>query len=139
MTTIQLHIERLLPWIEYTYSRSPGPGGQNVNKVNTRVTLLFDLDACRVFATSQKAEIRRKLATRITRDGRIRVVRHRYRMQGRNRKAAELELIDLLQHALQKRKVRRATRPSLRSKERRLTQKRQHSLLKKQRRCSTDD
>lgn len=139
MTTIHLHIERLLPWIEYTYSRSPGPGGQNVNKVNTRVTLFFDVDGCEIFTSTQKRDLRQKLKTRMTRDGRIRVVRHRYRMQGRNRKAAELELIDLLQHALQKRKVRRATRPSLRSKERRLTQKRQHSLLKKQRRCSTDD
>ena len=139
MGTPEIEIRSLLPWVEARYSRSPGPGGQNVNKVNTRVTLLFDVASCTKLTTAQKATIRRRLRTRLSRDGRIRVVCHRERTQGRNRAAAERRLIELLRAALRQPKPRRRTRPTAASRERRLATKRSRAELKRQRTAASDE
>ena len=68
----------------FKYSRSSGPGGQNVNKVNTRVTVFFDVAGCDKFSDSQKKRIFKRLATRIDKDGIIRVVSQKYRTQKAN-------------------------------------------------------
>ena len=139
MTTPKLDLASLLPWVKVRFSRSPGPGGQNVNKVNTRVTLLFDVVACTVLTSSDKSRIRRRLTTRITRDGRLRVVCHRERTQARNRTRAEARLVELLTEATQKKKPRRPTRPTAASKERRLDAKRHRGETKRQRKPTLDD
>ncbi len=120
------------------FSRSPGPGGQNVNKVSTQVTLLFDVEACAVLTDAQKTLVRAQLATRMARDGRIRVVSRRERTQVRNRSAAEARLLELLTGALTVRRARRPTRPTAGSKRRRLEAKRQRSDVKRQRRSPAD-
>ena len=74
--------------LSFSYARSPGPGGQNVNKVNTRATLVFDLEATHSLSDCQKDRIRAKLGGRITKAGRLRVVSFRHRTQAANRRAA---------------------------------------------------
>ncbi len=136
MGTAKLEISLLTPWIEARFSRSPGPGGQNVNKVNTRVTLLFDVAACAALSESQKTRIVDRLRTRMSRDGRLRVVSHRERTQARNRAAAETRLLELLAEATHKPKSRRKTKPTLASRARRLAYKRLRGEVKRQRKSA---
>ena len=70
----QLEIEHLRRWLEVRFARSGGPGGQHVNKVSTRVTLLFDLQGCEILTPAQRSRVRQRLATRLSHDGRLRVV-----------------------------------------------------------------
>lgn len=114
-------------------SRSAGPGGQNVNKVNTRITLLFDVANCDSFSDVQKRRILSRLATRADKNGLLRVVSQRFRTQSANRRAAVERLQQLLADALKTRAVRKKTRVPYAAKQRRLEQKRRRSLLKRQR------
>ncbi len=134
-----MDISSLSPWIQVRVSRSPGPGGQNVNKVNTRVTLLLDVTSCETLSKAQKMRIRKRLRTRISRDGQLRVVSSRHRTQYRNRVAAEKRLIELLTEATRQQKLRRATRPTAASRKRRLASERMHSEVKRQRGAVPDD
>ncbi len=121
----------LRPWIRLRFSRSGGPGGQNVNKTATRVELLFDLDRCACLSPQQRARIRRKLRRRLDAAGRLRIVVQRTRSQQQNRAAAEQRLIELLADALRMARVRRPTRPTLAAQRRRLARKRRRSEIKK--------
>jgi ribosome-associated protein len=114
-------------------SRSSGPGGQNVNKVNTRVTLLFDLANSKSFSDEQKERISRCLATRTDKAGVIRVVSQKYRTQGANRKAAIEKLCQLLLDGLKKAPVRIKTKVPYAAKLKRLERKKHRSLLKQRR------
>ena len=114
-------------------SRSGGPGGQHVNKVSTRVTLLFDVANCAGLSDRQKRRIRTRLATRMDKAGILRVISQRFRSQKANREAAIDRLCELLKAALQARPVRKKTVAPKRAREERLRQKRQRSLLKQQR------
>ena len=134
-----LDITILRRWVKVTFSRSPKPGGQNVNKVNTRVTLLFDFDGCDQLSDAQRRKIRRRFKTRLARDGRLQIIRHRERTQSRNRRAAEAQLLTLLGDVMVDEKVRKATRPTLASKRRRIDDKRRQGLLKKQRKAGSEE
>ena len=138
MSVADLDIKALRRWIEARFSRSPGPGGQNVNKLDTRVTLLLDFEACGELSGTHKRRIRARLRTRLSRDGRLRVVRHRERTQARNRKAAEVQLLDLLRGVMHEKKRRVPTKPTVAAKRRRLADKRRQGDLKKQRRAALE-
>jgi len=114
-------------------SRSAGPGGQNVNKVNTRITLLFDVANCDSFSEVQKRRILSRLATRADKNGLLRIVSQRFRTQSANRRAAVERLKQLLAGALKTGPVRKKTGVPYAAKQRRLEQKRRRSLLKRQR------
>ena len=86
----------------FKYSRSGGPGGQNVNKVNTRVTVFFDVAGASGFSDRQKRQILKRLATRANKNGVVRVVSQRYRTQRANREAAVERLGELLGVAFKK-------------------------------------
>ena len=122
-----------LPEISFTFSRSSGKGGQHVNKVNSRVTLWFDVDSSPSLTDEQKQLIRRRLAGRINKQGVLQLDADRRRSQGANRDDALLRFAALLQGALHVQKTRRKTKPTRGAKKKRLQLKKQRSQLKKQR------
>jgi ribosome-associated protein len=120
-------------------TRSSGPGGQNVNKVATRIELEFDITQSAVLDDEQKARLRERLRSRVSRDGVLRVVSQRFRSQLRNEDDARERLAALLAAALTVRRQRRATRPTGTAKQQRLAAKRRRSRLKTRRRTPHDD
>jgi ribosome-associated protein len=114
-------------------SRSRGPGGQNVNKLNTRVTLFFDVRNCPSLSDLQKQRILTRLASRADKNGVLRVVSQKFRTQKANRRAAVERFRQLLSDALKTRPARKKTRVPYAAKQRRFEEKRRRSLLKEQR------
>ncbi len=119
--------------LSFTFSRSSKPGGQNVNKVNTRVTLIFDLLHSPSLSAAQKIRIRQRLAGRINKQGLLRVVSFRYRTQAANRVAAIERFASLLREALHETKSRKKTRQPRSAKEGRLAAKKHRGRLKQMR------
>ena len=117
----------------FKVSRSSGPGGQNINKLNTRVTLFFDVANCRNLSDLQKQRILTSLANRADKNGVLRIVSQKFRTQGANRRAAIERLQQLLTDALKTRPIRKKSKVPLAAKQRRLEEKRRRSLLKQQR------
>ena len=107
----------------FTFSRSPGPGGQNVNKVATKATLRFDVAGSPSLTDWQRRRIQEELAPRIDKLGVLSLNSSRERTQSGNQREALTRFIKLLAHALRPRKVRKKTRPTKASKERRLAEK----------------
>jgi ribosome-associated protein len=117
--------------LSFRYSRSSGPGGQNVNKLNTRVTLFFDIANCPDLSDSQKKRILSKLATRVDKNGVLRVVCQKYRTQNANRRAAVEKLKLLITSALKRKQPRQKTSVPKWSNQERLEQKKRRSRIKK--------
>lgn len=132
---IQINDELAIPDEEVAFvtSRSGGPGGQNVNKLETRVTLRFDLAASPSLTEEQKARLGERLATRITRAGILHVTAQKHRTQGANRDAALERFAELVGEALREEAPRKKTRMSRAAKARRVEDKRRHSQRKRQR------
>lgn len=121
----------LSPWIDVRFARSSGPGGQHVNKLSTRVELLFDFHACPLIPEYLKQGIATRLAKRLSRDQRLRVVSQQDRSQSANRVEAERRLRELLAAATQVRRARTATRPTRGSQVRRLSGKKRRGDVKR--------
>ncbi|MBT4750822.1 MAG: aminoacyl-tRNA hydrolase [Rhodospirillaceae bacterium] len=119
--------------IEEHFIRSPGPGGQNVNKVETAVQLRFDAAGSPALAPEVLRRLRTLAGQRMTLNGVIIISASRYRSQERNRQDARERLIDLIRQAATPPKMRKATRPSHAAKRKRMDTKRQRALTKKTR------
>ncbi len=116
-----------------TASRSGGPGGQHVNRRNTRVTLRWNVQESRALEPAQRTRVMRRLGARLTRRHHLVVHASRHRSRARNRELARRRLAEVLDEALAKRRARVATSPSRSSQRRGLEAKRRRGALKRTR------
>jgi ribosome-associated protein len=124
--------------IEEKFTRSTGPGGQNVNKVATAVQLRFDVQHSPSLPEAVRARLLRLAAKRVTAEGVLVIEAHRFRTQEENRQDARQRLADLIRKAAVAPKPRQPTRPTAASQARRLDKKRRRGQMKRLRRSSVD-
>ena len=125
--------------LHFRTSRSSGPGGQNVNKLETRVELLFDIASSRSFSAEQRERILLNLASRIDGKGVLHISSQQSRSQWENKQRTIEKLVSLLRDALKVRKKRIKTAPTRSSNESRVQRKKTHSQKKKLRRVRLGD
>lgn len=117
--------------LQWSFVRSSGPGGQNVNKLATAAQLRFDLAGTESLAPPVKARLRLLAGRRLTDDGALLIVARNHRTQEQNRREALERLAELVRRALVAPKARKATRPTRASRERRLEHKAQRHTTKR--------
>lgn len=134
MLDIQGHFQISEEEFSYEYARSGGPGGQNVNKVNSKVTLRWNVKTSPSLPADVLARLFTRYAARLTREGELLITSQRFRDRERNRADCLEKLQELLEGVAVAPKKRRATRPTRGSKERRLQNKQREGQKKRERR-----
>jgi ribosome-associated protein len=122
--------ENLLSELVFTTSRSSGPGGQNVNKVNSKVTLKLDVINSSKLSGEEKELIMKKLATKITKEGVLVLTSQDKRSQLQNKEEVLQRFDQLLRKAFTPKKSRKATKPTKASRQNRINEKKQRSEKK---------
>lgn len=133
MDAVNVFLPDLSSEFVFQTSRSSGPGGQNVNKVSSRVELRFDVPNSALLDDAQKELLLRRLASKLTSNGVLLVASQEDRSQHRNKEIVVARFYELLQQALKPVKKRRATRPTRASVERRIQLKKQQGEKKTRR------
>jgi ribosome-associated protein len=124
--------------LEWTFVRSGGPGGQNVNKVASKAVLRWNAVASTALSEEVKTRLLAQQANRLTTEGDLLLTSQRYRDQDRNREDCLEKLRSLVLAATRVPKVRKKKKPTRASKERRLAAKKHRSAVKKQRKPADD-
>ena len=124
--------------IHLQFIRASGPGGQNVNKVATAVQLRFDVAHSPSLSEDVRERLNHLSGKRMTKDGYLLIDARRFRTQEQNREDAVARLMDLIRQAAQKPKIRKRTKPTLASKERRLESKHRQGKIKHLRRAEAE-
>lgn len=126
--------------IRFKFSRSGGPGGQNVNRRETQVELVFDVAGSPSLGPVQRSRALQRLASRLDAHGKLHIVASETRTQGANREAAIDRFRKVMADALKPPPPkRRPSKPSAAARERRLKEKRLRSRRKRDRRVEMDD
>tara|TARA_R110002049_G_scaffold309268_1_gene519502 strand:- start:4078 stop:4509 length:432 start_codon:yes stop_codon:yes gene_type:complete len=120
--------------LTFSAARSSGPGGQNVNKVNSKVTLRWSPQHCAGLSAAWRSRFLSRFSNRINREGELVLHSEKYRDQGRNLADVRSRLVEMLLSCQSAPKRRKPTRPTLGSQRRRLDQKKQQSQKKQNRR-----
>lgn len=119
--------------LTFTASPSSGPGGQHVNKVSTRMTLWFNVAVSPSLSEEQKQRIFSRLATRISKEGVLRIISQQHRSQSANKDATIERFVELLKEVLTDQPPRKKTGISKKARQRRMDEKKQHSRKKQHR------
>jgi ribosome-associated protein len=125
--------------LHWTFVRSSGPGGQNVNKVASKAVLRWNLAANQTLSEDLKARLRIQQRNRITGDGDLVIASQRYRDQERNKEDAFEKLRNMILQASVIPRARRVSRPTRAARERRLETKRRRGEVKRARRPAFED
>ena len=134
MLRINDNVSIPLAEIEISAIRSRGAGGQNVNKVSTAIHIRFDVRASSALSDNDKARVLRLRDQRLSKEGIIVIKSQRFRSQDKNRSDALEKLAEMIRKALVEKKPRKPTKPSTRSREKRLDEKTKRGRLKETRR-----
>ncbi len=132
--TITATVRIPLAELRFQTSRSSGPGGQNINKLNTRVQMWWDVTTSAALSDEVRTRFLAQNAARLTRAGELQLECQQFRTQLANRRRCLEELTELVRRALIRPKRRKPSRPTRASRERRLRQKRQQAEKKAARR-----
>ena len=130
---MQIIPEDILSEVSYKSSRSGGKGGQNVNKVETKIELSFDILNSKNLDENEKERLLEKLSNRINKNGIIKIISQVARSQYLNKLRVNHKIIELLESGLKKEKRRIKTKPTVTSKETRIQEKKLISFKKAQR------
>ncbi len=133
MLKVNEQISIPLKEFQFTFARSPGPGGQNVNKVNTKVILRWDLEKTTSLKDSVKQRLKKKYVRRIAKTGELIVNSHRFRDQGRNVADALNKLRELILSVAEEPKKRKPRKKSKAANRRRLEDKKRNADKKRMR------